>query len=143
MAMKKSKVVELFWKIHPPLYRLSKGKILGELTGMPVLLLSTKGAKSGQTRTTALTYMPHGNAYVVIGSFLGEPRHPGWVHNLRADPSASVQVRGDVIPVRGREADGEEREQIWKAVCEMQPDYGSYDDFTERKIPVVVLEPAG
>ena len=108
-AMKRTLAVEIFWKIHPIVYRMTGGRLLGELMGMPVLLLTTTGARTGQRRTTPLTYLPDGERYVVIGSFLGEPRHPGWVHNLRKDPKAEVQVGPATRAVVAHEAQGEER----------------------------------
>ena len=141
-AVRRSPIVDLFWKVHPWLYRASGGRLLGKLVGMKVLLLTTTGAKSGASRTTALTYLEAGGAYVVIGSFLGEPRHPAWVHNLRANPRATVQVGAREIAVTGREAHGEERARLWEQVVALQPDYRAYKSRTEREIPVVVLEPA-
>ncbi|MCH2169643.1 nitroreductase family deazaflavin-dependent oxidoreductase [Myxococcota bacterium] len=142
-AMKRTRVVEWFWKIHPFIYRISGGRLLGEMIGMPVLLLSTTGARTRSRRTTALTYLPHGGAYVVIGSFLGEPRHPGWVHNLRARPRAEIQVRGRTIAVAAREAQDVERDEIWSSLLAQEPSYRDYAERTEREIPVVVLEPEG
>ena len=140
--MRRTPIVELFWKVHPWLYRISGGRLLGELVGMKVLLLTTTGAKSGASRTTALTYLEAGGAFVVIGSFLGEPRHPAWVHNLRAHPRATVQVGARRIAVTAREARGEERAQLWAQLVALQPDYREYEDRTDREIPVVVLDPA-
>ena len=140
--MRRTPIVDLFWKVHPWLYRVSGGRLLGKLVGMKVLLLTTTGAKSGATRTTALTYLDADGAFVVIGSFLGEPRHPAWVHNLRANPRATVQVGSRHIAVNAREAHGEEREQLWAQLVALQPDYRAYEGRTDREIPVVVLEPA-
>ena len=109
---------------------------------MKVLLLTTTGAKSGASRTTALTYLEAGGAYVVIGSFLGEPRHPAWVHNLRAQPRATVQVGTRQLAVDAREAHGDERARLWTQLVALQPDYRAYESRTDREIPVVVLEPA-
>jgi deazaflavin-dependent oxidoreductase (nitroreductase family) len=134
--------VELFWKLHPWLYRISGGRLLGELVGMKVLLLTTTGAKSGASRTTALTYLEADGAYVVIGSFLGEPRHPAWVHNLRANPRATVQIGARTIAVDAREARGEERARLWQRLVALQPDYRAYEGRTDREIPVVVLQRA-
>ena len=140
--MRRTPIVELFWKVHPWLYRVSGGRLLGQLVGMKVLLLTTTGAKSGVARTTALTYLEADGAFVVIGSFLGEPRHPAWVHNLRANPRATVQVGARNIPVTAREARGDERTRLWERVVALQPDYRVYETSTDREIPVVVLEPS-
>lgn len=140
--MRRTPIVELFWKVHPWLYRISGGRVLGKLAGMKVLLLTTTGAKSGAQRTTALTYLEADGGYVVIGSFLGEPRHPAWVHNLRANPRASVQVGARELAVSAREAHGEERARMWQQLVAVQPDYRAYETRTDREIPVVVLTPS-
>ena len=140
-APRRTKAVELFWRIHPPLYRWSGGRIGGKLHGMPVLLLHTMGRRSGEPRTNALTYFPKGTSYVVIASFLGEPRNPAWLLNLRTRADADVLVGGTRVPVRAREAAGAEREQLWSEVIAKAPDYAEYQSRTERKIPIVVLDP--
>jgi len=142
MAIKRSKAVELFWKIHPRLYKLTNGLIGGRIVGMPVLLLTTTGRKSGQPRERALTYLPHGDAYVVIASFLGEPRHPDWWLNLQKNPRATVRCSRATVPVVAREAEGGERENLWARVVSVNGDYEEYRRRTDRRIPVVVLEPS-
>ena len=144
MAYERNFVVELFWKWHPRLYRLSGGRIGGKLAGLPVLLLETIGRRSGERRETALTYLPHphpdGEHFVVIASVLGEPRHPAWYLNLRADPKIAVTVGRSRIAVVARDAEGQEREEIWNDLIERSPDYAQYRTRTDRRIPVVVLE---
>lgn len=142
MAATRNAVVELFWRIHPRLYLWSKGRIGGKLMGLPVLLLTTKGRKSGLARTSALMYLPRERDFVVIASFLGEPRHPYWWLNLESDPRASVQVGPERYEVRAREAVGDEREELWRAITTITPDYDEYQKRTTRRIPVVVLERA-
>ena len=139
-AVKRNAVVELFWKLHPTIYRLSRGRILGELLGMPVLLLETRGRKTGAKRTNALTYLPDGDAFVVIASVLGEERNPAWYWNLKGRPEVTVEIRGDRIPVRALGFAGEERERLWNAVVARTPEYADYAQRTERKIPVMRLE---
>jgi deazaflavin-dependent oxidoreductase (nitroreductase family) len=141
MAPRRSKAIELFWRIHPRLYRWTGGRVGGRVQGFPVLVLETIGRRSGQPRTNALTYLPKGESCVVIASFLGEPRHPDWLFNLRASPEATIQVGSRRSSVRAREADGREREQLWTEVVSRLPDYAEYQSRTTRRIPVVVLEP--
>lgn len=141
MAAQRSTAVELFWKIHPRLYRWSGGRIGGRLMNMPVLLLTTQGAKSGRVRENALMYLAKGDACVVIASVLGEARHPAWLHNLRAHPEARVQVGARAFSVRARETTGEERQRLWEEVVAAQADYAEYAKRTTRRIPIVVLEP--
>jgi deazaflavin-dependent oxidoreductase (nitroreductase family) len=143
MAVKRTKLVEWFWKVHPTLYRWSGGRIAGKLANMPVLLLTTRGRRTGTARTRALTYLPDGDRFVVVASFLGEPRHPDWWLNLRAQPRAEVEVGSRRVAVLAREAEGEERERLWQAVVACQQDYAEYQHRTDRCIPIVVLEPAG
>ena len=140
--MQRNAVVDLFWKIHPKLYRFSGGRLLGRLVGMEVLILNTRGRRSGQERSTCLTTFREGGAFVVIGSFLGEPRDPGWVHNLRAQPEATIQTGREIRRVRAHEAEGAEHERLWARLVEIQPEYRDYEGRTDRVIPVVVLDPA-
>lgn len=139
--MKRSAGVELFWRLHPAVYRMSGGRIGGRLMGLPVLLLRTRGARTGEPRENALMYLPRGEACVVIASVLGEPKHPAWYHNLRAHPDCEVQVGRTVRKVRARVAEGGEREALWRELVAKQPEYDVYASRTQRRIPVVVLEP--
>lgn len=142
-AVRRTKAMELAWKIHPWLYRISGGRIGGRMMGMPVLLLHTRGRKTSQPRTSALMYLPDGDRFVVIASYAGEPRHPAWWLNLRASPRTTIQVGRRTLSVVAREAEGEERERLWKRVVEAESGYETYRQRTSRRIPVVVLEPLG
>ena len=145
--MERSALVELFWRWHPKIYRATGGRLLGRLAGLPVLLLETVGRRSGERRCNALTYLPwtprspeHDRAWVVVASLLGEPRHPAWYLNLRADPNVAIEVGRDRIGVRARVAAGEERERIWRALVACSPDYEATAAKKDREIPLVVLE---
>jgi deazaflavin-dependent oxidoreductase (nitroreductase family) len=138
--MKRNTFIELFWRIHPKLYRWSASHIGGTIRGLPVLLLTTRGRKTGLLRTKALTYLPHSTDFIVFASNLGEPRHPLWWLNLEADPNAFVQVNGNLHNVRARQAEGEEREELWQALTDKVPDYNKYQGRTSRRVLVVVLE---
>ena len=140
--MRRTLLVELFWKLHKATYRATGGRVGGHLAGLPVLLLTTRGRRSGQPRTSALTYLPRGDACVVVASHLGEPRHPFWWLNVEARPIARVQVGSVKRSMRARQAEGEEREAIWDELIARSPQYEQYRERTERRIPVVVLEPA-
>ena len=118
-AVKRTRFMEFLWKIHPSIYRASGGRIMGTMFGMPVLLLTTTGRKSGAERTTPLMYIPKGKGYVVIASYAGEPRHPAWFLNLQANSRADVQVRRDRVPVVAREAEGEERADLWTEIVKL------------------------
>lgn len=142
-AVRKNKAIELFWKVHRFLYRVSGGRIGGRAVGMPVLLLTTKGRKSGEPRSNVLTYLPKGDAFVVYASYAGEPKHPAWWLNLAAEPHATVQRGQETLAVVAREAQGQERADLWAEVLRVSPGYAEYEKRTTRRIPVVVLEPSG
>ena len=126
--------------IHKLVYRLTGGKVGGRIGKLPVLLLTTIGRKSGQPRTQPLAYTRVGDGYAVIASKGGAPQHPLWYLNLRANPLAEVTVGRETREVRARDADGEERERLWRALADLYPGYDRYAQKTSRRIPVVVLE---
>jgi deazaflavin-dependent oxidoreductase (nitroreductase family) len=128
--------------MHRRVYRLTGGKIGGQIGKLPVLLLTTIGRKSGQVRTQPLAYTQVGDGYAVIASKGGAAQHPLWYLNLRANPLAEVTVGRETRRVRARDAQGEERERLWRAFADLYPGYDRYAQKTSRRIPVVVLEPA-
>lgn len=112
--------------------------------GQPILLLHTRGARSGQPRTTPLLYTPHGNGFVVVASKAGAAHHPAWYHNLRAHPDdVAVEVGGRRTTVHSRVAEGPERVELWELVNDNYTGYTTYQARAgDRVIPVVLLEPA-
>ena len=133
-------LIRLFWELHLKLYLWSSGRIGHTIRNLPVLILTTKGKKTGLLRPKALMYLPYGDDFVIIASNLGQAQHPAWWVNLLAEPVATVQVGNLRHTVHVREADGEERERLWSAIAEKNPDYDQYRTWTSRRIPVVVLE---
>ena len=128
--------------VHQWLYEKTDGRIGASIGGRPMLLLRTVGKRTGKERTSALLYVPHGDAYAVIASKGGDPKHPGWYHNLVAHPDVEVQVGRKRIPVRARVAEGDERAKLWTRADEINKGgYTSYQEKTDRVIPVVILEP--
>jgi deazaflavin-dependent oxidoreductase (nitroreductase family) len=113
----------------------------GPFRGGSVLILTTTGAKSGETRENPLAYTRTGDDYVVIASKGGAPTHPAWFHNLLSNPEVKVEVLGETIPVRARVAEGEEHQRLYDAQAAVMPGFADYQRKTTRKIPVVVLEP--
>lgn len=113
----------------------------GPFRGGTVLILTTTGAKSGETRENPLAYTRAGDNYVVIASKSGAPSHPAWFHNLVANPDAKVEVLGETIPVRARVAEGEEHGRLYDAQAKLMPAFADYQKKTSRKIPVIVFEP--
>ena len=128
--------------VHAHVYKASGGRVGHRIPGLsPMLLLDHVGAKSGKLRTTPLLYVRDGENIVIIASKGGYPRHPGWFHNLMANPDTTVQVGSSRRPVHARVASSEERSRLWPKVVEA---YGGYEDYqrrTEREIPLVILEP--
>ncbi|MGH2400940.1 MAG: nitroreductase family deazaflavin-dependent oxidoreductase [bacterium] len=140
-AVRKTWLVTVMWRLHRAAYRLSGGRLGGRLLGIPVLLLTTTGRRSGKPQTRALTYFAEGKTFIVIASNGGEPAHPAWFLNLRAHPDVKVQIGRRLIGVRGREVQDAERERLWAWITSRQPSYARYQARTSRRIPVVILEP--
>ena len=122
---------------------MSRGRLLGRVAGMPVLLLTTTGRKSGKPRTTPLTFFRDGNDLVVIASNGGSDRAPGWWLNLQHDPRAIVGIGGEELNVTARAAPPEQRERLWVEITATYSGYAKYQQKTAHQIPVVLLTPAG
>lgn len=108
--------------------------------GTTILLLTTVGRRSGEPRTQPLIHREVDGNWVIVASKGGWRDHPGWFHNLQANPEAEIQVKAEKIKVRARVAAGDERDRLWKLMAEVWPDYDRYQERTDREIPVVVLE---
>ena len=127
--------------LHTVAYRASRGVIGHRFPGSPpMLLLDHEGAKSGTQRTSPLVYTEDGDDLVLVASKGGNPKHPAWYHNLKANPETTVQVGSEKRPVRARVATDEERERLWPMVVDVYSGYEGYRKRTDRKIPLVVLE---
>jgi len=111
--------------------------------GVPTLLLTTRGKKSGSARRTALIYGRDGGDYVVMASYAGSPTHPDWYLNLDADPEVVIQVGEETLPATARTVGPEDRERVWKVMTDIWPDYDEYATKTTREIPLVAITPAG
>jgi proline iminopeptidase len=136
-----SEAENLFGEEHVRRYRETGGEVGHDWKrGSKILLLTTKGRKSGEPRTTPLIYENAGDAYVVVASKGGAPEHPGWYANLAKTPEVELQVRDEIFPAHARVVDGEERERLWKLAAQQWPAYDDYAKKTDREIPVVVLE---
>ena len=131
---------DLFGQVHVRVYRQTAGERGYHWRGATILLLTTKGRMSGRERTTPLIFRSDGERWVIIASQGGAPDHPGWYKNLARDPHATIQVKDERIPVRARDAEGEERARLWSLMTENWPSYDAYQRRTARQIPVVVLE---
>lgn len=128
-------------KLNVPVYRLTRGRLLSKVGRAPVLLLTSTGRRSGQSRTAPVLYLADGERLIVIGSNAGNERAPAWSYNLKANPDAEVQVRGERRRVRARVAEGEERAELWRRMNEQYAGFARYEENTSREIAVFVLEP--
>jgi deazaflavin-dependent oxidoreductase (nitroreductase family) len=130
-------------KVDPHLMRATGGR-LKLPSGTPTVLLTHTGAKSGTKRTTPLVYFTDGANAVLIASQTGKSKHPAWFHNLKANPDIELWAGGRGGAYRAREAEGEERDRLWKLATQLYPGYDEYQeraDVAGRRIPVVVCEP--
>jgi deazaflavin-dependent oxidoreductase (nitroreductase family) len=125
------------------LYERSGGTEGTTMRGMPVVILTTRGARTGSIRKTPLMRVEHEGCYAVVASKGGAPKHPLWYYNLRADPHVELQDGPVRQTMLAHEATGEERAIWWDRAVAAFPDYASYQDSTTRSIPVFVLEPNG
>ena len=123
------------------LYEATDGKEGDTLEGRPVVILTTKGRKSGGVRKSPLMRVEHDGRYVVVASMGGAPQHPAWYLNLRSHPDVDVQMGADKYRARAVTLEeGPERERLWKRITEAMPNFGEYQKKTTRVIPVVRLE---
>jgi deazaflavin-dependent oxidoreductase (nitroreductase family) len=127
---------------HVRRYRETDGEVGYLWNGVPTLLLTTTGRKSGEPRTTPLIFARDGDDYLVVASMGGAPTAPNWYGNLLTDPSAEIQVRAERIKVVATTADESEKPRLWKIVSDQWPNYDVYQSRTDRVIPVVILSPA-
>ena len=136
--------VRILHRIDRPVHRLMRGRhtFTSLLTGLPVVMLTTTGARSGAARTVPVLGLPTADGLVVIASCFGQARHPAWHHNLRANPDAIVAVAADERAVRAVEAHGERRARIWREALAIYPGWSQYERrAAHREIAVYVLEP--
>lgn len=135
----RARALKAFFAFHRELYERSDGRV-GANWGLPMLLLSTKGRKSGEWRTTPLVYFEDGRSYVVVGSDGGARRDPQWWKNLQVHPIARLRVGRHVFEARARLAEGAERERLWLMGQRINPMWERYQRVTTRPLPVVVFE---
>ena len=130
-------------RAHLAAYRLSRGHVLGSVAGMPVLLLTTTGRRSGKARTTPLTFFRDATDLVVVASNGGADRPPDWALNLQQTPRAVVEIGADKLAVTARPASQQERDRLWVVITATYAGYARYQERTTRRIPVVLLTPDG
>ena len=111
-------------------------------TGLPCIIVTHKGNKSGAIRKIPLMRVQDGDNYVLVGSYGGSPKHPVWVHNIRADPDVEIRDETEVFKMRVREiTDDATRDRLWQISADAFPPYDEYQAKTDRKIPVFLAEP--
>jgi len=121
-------------------FRENEGKVGAPFEGSPLLILTTKRAKSGQAREKPLMYLPDGDRMFVFASKAGGPTNPDWYHNLVANPGASVEVGAETVSVKATVLTGEERDTIYARQAAVYPQFAEYQAKTTRIIPVVALD---
>jgi deazaflavin-dependent oxidoreductase (nitroreductase family) len=123
-------------------FRANGGRVGGTFEGRPLLLLHTKGAKTGRSRVHPLMYQALDGGYAIFASKAGAPSNPAWFHNLMANPEAEIEVGMEKLAVSARIVNGAERDRIWSQQKQDYPFFAEYEQRTDRDIPVIVLDPA-
>lgn len=132
-----------FMRMQVFVYRRSGGKRMGHLRGMPVLLLTTVGRKTGKQRVTPVMYIRDGGNFVITASNNGRDKQPSWFLNLKAHPQTTIEVDGMTKSVAAHQASTEEKGRLWPQLVERAPFFEGYRKNTTRDIPMVILQPAG
>ncbi|MCA9530914.1 MAG: nitroreductase family deazaflavin-dependent oxidoreductase [Myxococcales bacterium] len=135
-------IIKAMSQINTWVYRKTGGRIGGKfMYDAPVMLITTKGRRSGQPRTTPLLYLRDGANVVCVASSGGVKDHPLWYRNLVADPNVTIQIGDQVERRRARTANDDEKRTLWPHLVDFYPQFASYQSWTDRDIPVVILEP--
>ncbi|MDH3200468.1 MAG: nitroreductase family deazaflavin-dependent oxidoreductase [Myxococcales bacterium] len=137
----RARALKAMFKAHTVLYEASDGRFGASGAGVPMLLLSVTGRKSGKKRSTPLVYFQDGDSYVVVGSDGAAKRDPQWWKNLQVDPSGEIRVGRKKFPMKATLATGTERERLWEIGKTVNPMWAKYQARTQRELPVVVLTP--
>jgi len=143
MADRRDPIIKVINTIHRGLVNATNGKVGGKIAGMPAVILTTTGRKSGEKRQSMLTApIIDGDTVVLIASYGGGPKHPQWYLNLQADPNVQVTRDGKTINMIARTASPTERAELWPRVTAAYKGYAGYQEKTDREIPVVIFDPA-
>jgi deazaflavin-dependent oxidoreductase (nitroreductase family) len=124
-------------------FRANHGRVGGQFDGAPLVILHTVGARSGQPRTNIMMYLADGDRYLVFASKAGADENPAWYWNLKANPSARIEVGDDIVDVHATELHGAERDEKYALQAQRYPGFAEYERNTSRTIPVVALTPVG
>jgi deazaflavin-dependent oxidoreductase (nitroreductase family) len=132
----------LFGEKHVRTYEESGGEEGYDWNGAPILILTTRGRRSGEERKNALIFQEHDGDYLIVASRGGSDQPPAWYLNLSSDPDVTVQVKADRFKATARTASPDEKRALWSKMTAVWPDYDNYQKKTSRDIPIVVLERA-
>ncbi len=138
----KDMFIKWFMSFNAFLLRVSRGRIGSKLGKQTVLVLHTKGRKSGQDHVIPIAYFNYEDKYLIVASNWGKAKNADWYLNLKQDPHATLEINGQNIAVTAREAQGEEYDRLWKFAAERNPPYLEYQKMTARHIPIMIFEPA-
>jgi deazaflavin-dependent oxidoreductase (nitroreductase family) len=133
-------LMKYFARAHIWVYQRTNGRLGAKLLWFPAALVTTKGRRTGEPRTTATLYLHDGDRVVLPASFGGRAEHPMWYRNLKKDPHVHVQIRGEHFDLLARDANDAERNHYWPKLTRIYPPYRSYRQATDRVIPLVVCE---
>ena len=134
-------IFKLFVGFHVFMYRLTGGKFGSEMRGFKVLILTTKGRKSGKILSNPVGYFERDGGYVIVASNGGAAKHPSWYYNIKGNPEdVTIQVKDKVMKVKPKVILGEPRKSIWTWIVSSAPNFGEYEKQTEREIPLVFLK---
>jgi deazaflavin-dependent oxidoreductase (nitroreductase family) len=122
-------------------FRANGGRVGGNFEGAPLLLLHSRGARSGEPRVHPMMYLRDGGRYLVFASKAGADTNPAWYHNLLAHPDAKIEVGSDEIAVHATELEGAERDELYAEQARLYPAFADYERRTSRTIPVMALTP--
>ncbi|MBK7456326.1 MAG: nitroreductase family deazaflavin-dependent oxidoreductase [Anaerolineales bacterium] len=135
-------IAKIFIGLHVGVYRLTGGKSGGEMRGFKVLILTTKGRKSGKILSTPLGYFERDGGYFIVASNGGNDKHPSWYHNIKGNPGdVEIQVKDKKMKVKPEILLGEARRPLYDWIVSIAPNYGEYEKTTTREIPLVFLKP--
>ena len=133
--------IKVFMAVNAFFIRASRGRLGSQLGTQTILLLHSRGSRSGRQYVTPIAYFHTDGFYFVVGSNWGKDRNAGWYHNLLSEPGTTIEVKGKKIPVEASRAEGAEYDRLWKYAVEHHPPYLHYQEMTRRRIPIVVLRP--
>ncbi|MDC0068387.1 nitroreductase family deazaflavin-dependent oxidoreductase [Gammaproteobacteria bacterium] len=133
-------VLKLFTRLNVVVYKLSSGRLMNRLAGMPIVLVEMTGASSGRRRTIPLMYVPHGDGFLLVASQGGATRNPVWYENLMKNPSVLITFEGKTTEMTARYLEESEKAAVWPTCVEFYPPYQNYQDRTDRQIPVFLCE---